>query len=633
VTQPPALPSKIFEILVDRVRDYAIFVLDAEGRIQTWNTGARLLKGYQPEEIIGRHFSVFYAPEAIASGWPQQELEVATREGRLEDEGWRLRKDGSRFWANVIITALRDDDGRLLGFSKITRDLTVRRQAEEALRQSEERFRLLVEGVQDYAVYMLDPDGHVISWNSGAQKMKGYLRDEILGRHFSAFYQAQDVDAGRPRLELETARRTGHAEDEGWRVRKNGERFWARVVVSALYDHEGTLRGFAKVTQDLSEREYARGLEATAQRLNEFIAMLAHELRNPLAPIRTAVHLMERLAPGDPGQEAMRKTVERQSEHLMRIVDDMLDIARITRGTLSIDRSSVDMADVVARAVEIAKATAGRHQIDVQLTGEPLLVSGDRGRLTQIVANLLTNATRFTPVDGHIWLKASRADGQVVLSVRDTGRGVPAGQLESIFGMFVQGKDALHRVGGGLGVGLALARRIAELHGGAVEARSEGEGKGSEFILRLPATAAAASAVEPLGSQPAEKLVVRRVLIVDDNLDAASTLDQLMRSLGHETRVAHNGAEALSLAEQFQPQVVLLDIGMPGMNGYEIASKLRALRGWQHRTLLVALTGWGSEEDRARSLAAGFDVHLTKPVDLREVQRMLSLGAAQPAED
>jgi PAS domain S-box-containing protein len=621
VTDRTALHSKIFEILVDRVRDYAIFVLDPEGRIMTWNTGARLLKGYQPEDIIGRHFSVFYTPEAVATGWPQQELKAATLQGRLEDEGWRVRKDGSRFWANVIITALRDDDGHLLGFSKITRDLSVRRDAEEALRQSEERFRLLVEGVQDYAVYMLDPEGNIVSWNSGAQKMKGYSPEEILGRHFSAFYQAHDIDAGRPWEELATARRTGHAEDEGWRVRKNGERFWARVVVSALYDHKGTLRGFAKVTQDLSEREYARGLEAAAQRVNEFIAMLAHELRNPLAPIRTAVHLMERLPPDDPRHDAMRKTVERQSKHLMRIVDDMLDIARVTRGTLSIERSIVDLTEVVARAVEIAKAAGVHHKLDVQLPKEPLLVSGDSARLTQVVANLLTNATRFTPAGGSIWLKAWREGGQIVLTVRDTGRGVPAGQLESIFGMFVQGKEAVHRVGGGLGVGLALARRIAEMHDGTVEAKSEGEGKGSEFILRLPAGAPqAARAADARATPPTDKLVVRRVLIVDDNLDAAATLEQLMRSLGHETKVAHDGPGALAMAEQFRPQVVLLDLGMPGMNGYEVAEQLRK-RG--HAMKIVAVTGWGTEDDRTRSARAGFDVHLVKPVDEAALQRII----------
>ncbi|HEV7476518.1 MAG TPA: PAS domain S-box protein, partial [Burkholderiales bacterium] len=349
----PRLQQNIFELLVDRVSEYAIFVLDPEGRVKSWNTGARLLKGYFPEEIIGRHFSVFYPAEAVASGWPAQELKMATTQGRFEDEGWRLRKDGSRFWANVVITALRDPDGQLIGFSKITRDLTGRRQAEEDMRLSEERFRLLIEGVQDYALFMLDPQGIITSWNTGAQRIKGYSREEVLGKHFSLFYGAEDVAAGKPWEELATARKTGRAEDEGWRVRKDGERFWARAVLTSLYDGEGRLQGFAKVTQDLSQREYARDLENTAQRVNEFIALMAHELRNPLAPIRTAVHLMERLPAADPVQEEMRKTVERQSAHLMRIVDDMLDIARVTRGTLSIQHARVDLAEVVARAVDL----------------------------------------------------------------------------------------------------------------------------------------------------------------------------------------------------------------------------------------------------------------------------------------
>jgi PAS domain S-box-containing protein len=624
---PPSrfpLHDSIFEILVDRVRDYGIFVLDPQGRIVTWNTGARLLKGYLPEEIIGKHFSVFYLPDAVAQGWPQQELKVATMQGRFEDEGWRLRKDGSRFWANVIITALRDDDGHLLGFSKITRDLTARREAEEEMRQSEERFRLLIEGVQDYAVYMLDPEGIVVSWNAGAQKMKGYVREEIVGRHLSTFYRQEDIEAGRPWEEIATARRTGRAEDEGWRVRKSGERFWARVVVSALYDHDGRLRGYAKVTQDLSQREYARGLELTAQRVNEFIAMLAHELRNPLAPIRTAVHLMERLPAGDPGHEQMRKTVERQSGHLMRIVDDMLDIARVTRGTLSIERGRVDLAEVVARALEIAKASAAevRHDWNVQLPATPLLVSGDIGRLTQVVANLLTNATRFTPQGGSIWIKGSKEDGQILLCVRDTGRGIAAEHFETIFGMFVQGKEALHRVGGGLGVGLALARRIAELHGGTIEVKSGGEGKGSEFTLRLPADVSAqaeAPAVQA-DARPAEKITARRVLIVDDNIDAAATLNELMRSLGHATQVVHDGQQALLIAEQFKPDVVLLDIGLPGMNGYEVA---RRLRQGGRAMKIIAITGWGTETDRSRSAEAGFDRHLVKPVDESELQRLI----------
>jgi CheY-like chemotaxis protein len=258
----------------------------------------------------------------------------------------------------------------------------------------------------------------------------------------------------------------------------------------------------------------------------------------------------------------------------------------------------------------------------VQLPATPLLVSGDIGRLTQVVANLLTNATRFTPQGGSIWRKGSKEDGQILLCVRDTGRGIAAEHFETIFGMFVQGKEALHRVGGGLGVGLALARRIAELHGGTIEVKSGGEGKGSEFTLRLPADVSAqaeAPAVQA-DARPAEKITARRVLIVDDNIDAAATLNELMRSLGHATQVVHDGQQALLIAEQFKPDVVLLDIGLPGMNGYEVA---RRLRQGGRAMKIIAITGWGTETDRSRSAEAGFDRHLVKPVDESELQRLI----------
>ena len=613
------IDKKIFELLVERVRDYAVFVLDPQGHIATWNAGARLIKGYTAEDIIGRHFSTFYTQEAIDRGWPQHELKIATMQGRFEDEGWRVRKDGSRFWANVIITALRDDDGHLLGFSKITRDLTARRAEEEALRQSEERFRLLVDGVVDYAIFMLDPDGVISSWNYGAQRIKGYTRAEVLGKHFSIFYADVDIQSGKPWEELATAKKTGRAEDEGWRLRKNGEKFWARVVVSALYDSDGRLRGFAKVTQDLSQREHARELEKTAQRVNEFIAMLAHELRNPLAPIRSALQVMERLPATDPAQAAMRATIERQSTQLTRIVDDMLDIARITRGTLKVERRVVDLADVVERAVETAKPALehGKHSLRVEVPGERIAVEGDLRRLTQVVANLLTNAARFTPSGGSIAVSARRQGSDAVLSVRDNGRGIPAESIDSIFGMFVQGKEPVHRVGGGLGIGLALARRITELHGGSVTAKSEGEGKGSEFIVRLPLASQAAAQAQPApapGPTLRESVPLRRILIVDDNADAADALDALLRSLGHETMVAYDGVQALLVAEQFGPDIVLLDIGLPGLSGYEVARRLRETKGRKPKKI-IAITGWGQEGDRTLSREAGFDVHLVKPVD------------------
>jgi PAS domain S-box-containing protein len=611
---------------VEGVVDYAIYMLDPSGIITNWNVGAERIKGYAADEIIGRHFSTFYTREAIDSGWPAHELKVAAMEGRFEDEGWRIRKDGSRFWAYVVITALRDDSGKLLGYSKITRDLTERKLHDEALRQSEERFRLLIEGVLDYAIYMLDPEGIVTSWNAGAQRIKGYSREEIIGKHFSRFYLQDDIDAGAPWEELATARREGRAEQEGWRLKKSGERFWARVVVSALHDTHGRLRGYAKVTQDLSERRHLQDLEKAARNVNEFIAMLAHELRNPLAPIRNAVQVMAHIPAGDPAHEAMRQMIGRQSAQLSRILDDMVDISRVTRGSLTIEHAPVDMAEVVRRAVETATPLieAGKHTLDVDLPAKRLMVEGDADRLTQVVTNLLNNSARYTPPGGRIAVRARAKQGWVNLSVRDNGKGIDPQMSGRIFDMFVQGRDPLQRVGSGLGIGLALSRRITELHGGSLEAHSEGEHKGSEFTVRVPLSANRES-LDDKRSPPepvSQTVAPRRVLVVDDNVDAAAALGVLLQSLGHETCVVHDGLEALKMAVEFRPDIVLLDIGMPGLDGYEVARRLRLLN--KDRTFrIIALTGWGQESDRQKSQEAGFDVHLVKPVDRNELVQVL----------
>ena len=612
----------LYQFLVEQAKDYALFVLDKDGRIMTWNLGAQRIKGYAPEEIIGRHFSAFYTREALDSGWPQHELKLASSEGRFEDEGWRVRKDGSRFWANVVITALRDENGALVGYSKMTRDLTERRLHEEALRQSEERFRVLVEGVVDYAIIMLDPEGMVSSWNAGAERIKGYGRDEIVGKHFSRFYPAADVEAGKPWEELAIARREGRAESEGWRVKKSGERFWARAVVTALYDENRHLRGFAKVTQDLTERRHLRDLEQATQNVNEFIATLAHELRNPLAPIRAAVQVMARAPAGDPLHQGMRRTIDRQSAQLARIVDDMVDISRITRGALSVERSPVEMAEAVRQAVETAAPLieAAKHKLELDLPPQGIIIDGDLGRLTQLLTNLLSNAARYTPAGGRITVTARVEGGKALVRVRDNGRGIEREMLGRIFDMFVQGR-ALLRVEGGLGVGLALARRIAELHGGSLEAHSEGQGKGSEFTLRLPlASRQTVSAAEHV--PVAQPVVAQRVLVVDDNADAAATLELLLKSLGHETRVAYDGFEALRVAPRFRPDIVLLDIGMPGLDGYEVARRLRSLKR-ERPFRIVAVTGWGQDADRQKSREAGFDVHLVKPVEPKDLARAL----------
>ncbi len=600
----------IYRILVEQTKDYAVFVLDPEGRVVTWNAGAERLKGYRREEIVGQHFSSFYMPEEVARGWPAHELEVAQAEGRFEDEGWRVRKDGTRFWANVVITALRDPDGRLLGFSKITRDLTRRRMHEEALRQSEERFRLLVESVSDYAICMLDVDGFVTSWNSGAERITGYARAEIVGSHFSKFYADEDRGSA-PWEELATAKRTGRAETEAWRVRKNGERFWARVVVTPLRDSEERLYGYAAITQDLSERRHIQSLEQAATRVAEFIAVLAHELRNPLAPIASAVDVMSRLPPDHPTQSLMRAVVERQTHQLAHIIDDILDMARITRGELAIKRAPVAIAEVIGMAVETVRPLVDEkaHALAIELPDEPLVVQGDAKRLVQLVVNLLSNAARYTPSGGRITVAASLEGGYTLLRVRDNGPGIAPAAQERIFDMFVRGDEASAVFGGGLGVGLALARKIAELHGGSLDVASEGLGHGAEFRARLPLARAQAS---PSVSSP-PTAPIRRVLIVDDNHDAAITLEALLRGMGHRTLVARNGEEALENVRAFAPDHIFLDIGMPGLDGYEVARRIRALP-LRPQPRIMALTGWGQDDDRARSLAAGFDDHLVKPV-------------------
>jgi len=617
--------AELFELAVGQTKDYALFLLDPSGCVMTWNAGAERIKGYKAGEIIGRHFSTFYTSDSVASGWPAYELQTAAAQGRFEDEGWRVRKDGSRFWANVVITALREVDGRLLGFSKITRDLTRRKMREEALRESEEKFRLLVDGVTDYSIYMLDPEGVVTSWNNGAQRITGYRPEEIIGKHFSRFYLAEDVATGRPWRELARARQTGRAEDEGWRVKKDGERFWARVAVNALHDSFGRLRGFAKITQDLTERRSLRDLEAATGRLNEFLAVLAHELRNPLAPIRSAVKVMASRADDAATSRAMRATIDRQSAHLERIVNDMLDIARMTRGKLQIEHRLVDLESVINATIEACRPLIDErgHDLQLDLPGGYSIVSGDGHRLTQLLTNLLNNAARYTPQRGHLRLLLTRDHGQALIAVQDDGRGIEPAQLDHIFEMFVQGREPLQRVGEGLGIGLALARAIADLHGGSLVADSAGLGLGSTFTLRLP-LAAVQNADTETGdalTEPASNKL-RHLLIVDDNVDAAESLGLLLGSLGHHVDVAHSGKRALELAAGNPPDVVLLDIGMPDLDGYEIARRMReANQG--HPMQIIAVTGWGQPSDREKSRAAGFDLHLVKPVDQQQLTAIL----------
>jgi PAS domain S-box-containing protein len=605
-----------FRLLVDSVVDYGIFMLDPGGHVVSWNTGATRIKGYVADEVMGRHFSMFYTDEARATGWPQQELKLAKQNGRFEDEGWRVRKDGSRFWANVVITSLTDPDGSHAGFAKVTRDLTERRRHEQALRESEERLRLMVEGVQDYAIYMLDPEGIIQSWNTGAQILKGYSAAEAIGRHFSLFYRPEELALGMPENELRIALEKGRAEEEGWRVRKDGSRFWANVVITAIRDAEGQLRGFAKITRDMSERRRLEELERSSRRMNEFLAMLAHELRNPLAPIRNAVTVLQLEPSPSPVVKNSREMIDRQLTHMTRLVDDLLDVGRLSTGKIRLKKESLLYNQVLSRSAEAMRPImdARHHTFATELPQDEVYVDADGIRLTQVIQNLLTNAAKYTPAGGRITLRCWVEGAQVWTEVSDNGLGLTQSAIEQIFELFSQGDMQSAAKESGLGIGLTLAKSLVEMHGGVLSAESEGPDKGSRFRFSIPG--------KIVDKAMAADAPVKKFLVVDDNRDAADSLAEILRLLGHSAKVAYSGADALEIAKTYEASAALVDIGMPGMNGFEVAGHLRGLPHGSGM-LIAAVTGYGNEEEKSRTQSAGFDCHLVKPVDFQSLEDLI----------
>ncbi|MBV8261449.1 MAG: PAS domain S-box protein [Paraburkholderia sp.] len=629
-----------FEALVEPIEDYAIFLLDTRGYIVSWNRGAARIKGYEAHEIIGQHFSSFYTEEAKARRWPDHELEQAALHGRFNDEGWRVRKDGTTFWANVVITALHERDGSLSGFAKVTRDLTAERRQVEALRLSEERFRLLVESVSDYAIFMLDPLGVVVSWNTGATNLKGYRPAEIVGQHFSVFYPPEEIAAGRPQRELRLAKEQGRVETEGWRVRKDGSMFWANVTITAVHDSSGRHTGFAKVTRDMTESRRTAELEHSSEQMKQFLAMLAHELRNPLAPVRNAVATMRLAKAPSPEIEQAQEMIDRQIAHLTRLVDDLLDVGRITSGKIELREAPLDLREVIAHAIDAARPfTAPRgQQVDVQMLDETLVMMGDHTRLVQVLQNLLHNASKFSPDGSRIVVDVRPAARAVQIEVRDEGRGLRPGTYESIFGLFSQDRAMPGPTDNGLGIGLMLCRSLVELHGGTISARSDGPGKGSTFTIRLPfaretALAAHTAHIAPQPPFTADTAALAdasvpplRVLVVDDNRDSADSLAMLLELKGHDVRVAYGAAQACNEVDGFAPDVALIDIAMPEIDGYATLRALRALPPLSH-TLFAAMTGFGQTADIELTRQAGFEMHLVKPVDVALFDEVLALAA------
>ena len=617
-----------------------------DGKILWANKAELELLGYSAEEYVGRDIAEFHVDRAVIDDI----LARLSAHETLREYPTRLRaKDGSirhvlldsnAFFENGVfvhtrcftrdVTARMHAEENARQKETLLRDFTSKHAAEEKLRESENRMRLLIDSIRDYAIFMLDVNGNVSTWNPGAERFKGYKADEIIGLHFSTFYPESDVKAGKCEMELRVAAATGRFEDEGWRVRKDGTRFWANVVISAVRGDDGALVGFAKVTRDLTDRvraEEERAALIAAEQANrakdEFLAMLGHELRNPLAPIVTALQLLK--LRGDVPSSKEHVIIERQVQHVVRLVDDLLDVSRITQGKIELKKETFELASIVAKAVEIASPLLEqrRHNLAVDVPRKGMLLHADPVRLSQVLANLLTNAAKYTDVEGRVEVSAWRDGHEIVLQVKDNGIGIRADLLPRMFDLFVQGARSADRSEGGLGIGLTLVRSLVQMHGGTVVALSDGPGKGSAFVLRLPAAPAeiVTENEKDKSMGVARTATPRRVLVVDDNVDAASLLAELCETMGHEVKTAHDGPQALAAIDSFAADVAVLDIGLPVMDGYELAKRIHEKLGASCR--LVALTGYGQEHDRRRSAESGFAAHLVKPVDPMRVLELI----------
>ncbi len=506
---------------------------------------------------------------------------------------------------------------------RLAEEDTRRRTSDEEQR----RFQSLIESIRDYAILMLDPHGRILTWNRGAEAIKGYRAEEIVGQHFSRFYPQEDVASGKPERELKLARELGRFEDESWRIRKDGSRFWANVVITPIFDGAGHLEGFAKVTRDLTERKRMEdALREADRRKTQFLAVLSHELRNPLAPIHNAVHLLGKVGPGSELAGRATAVLDRQVDHLTRLVDHLLDVTRISRGRIQLVRTRFDLAWLVLGAVEdheqlfVNKGIA----LDVQVPPEPLWVDADQTRTAQVIGNVLQNGLKFTDRGGAVTVSLERRDGVAAVRVRDTGVGIPPELLEHIFEPFTQADESLHRERGGLGLGLALVKGLLELQGGGVEARSEGVGRGAELIIRLPLAASGGEAGK-MRIAPAP-LAPRRVLVIEDNVDAAETLRTMLEIDGHQIDVAHDGRTGIERASAFRPDIILCDLGLPEIDGYAVARALRSDPAMAP-VLLVAVSGYALPEDQRRASEAGFDRHLGKPASVDQLREILATTA------
>jgi PAS domain S-box-containing protein len=750
--------------MIESVKDVAIFTVDPQGRVASWNAGAEHLFGYCEREILGRGHRVLYVAEDRDAGVPEGELAVAAARGRSADERWHIRQDGSTFFASGVMSPIYDEEGRLCGFTKVARDMTERNRAEEAIREAAVRLKAIVDTAVD-GIITLDEGGIIESMNPAAERIFGHAHEEVVGRRFDVLMPGPDRDeydgylasylrSGEPRI-MGTIRQVHGRRKDGSifpmelavsesrlgarriftgivrditeyrraveeRTRFLGELQAERALLNTLldnapvgfgfFDHElryvrlnpalaeldglpveahlgrtlrdvlprmspevvdafrhvlrtgtsivskefrgetprtpgrprywlcsfypvktpdGAVLGAGAVVADIDDRKrMEEALREADRRKDQFLAMLAHELRNPLAPISNAVEIMKVQGLGGPNFDWSVKVIEDQVKHMTRMVDDLLDVSRITRGKVVLQKEPVDLRAVVDLALEASRPLIDdyHHHLTVALPDHPVLVEVDPARMAQVLSNLLNNAAKYTDEGGEIALVAEPEGREVAIRVRDNGTGIAPELLPHIFDMFTQADQTLSRSRGGLGIGLTLVRSLVEMHRGRVTVRSAGPGLGSEFTVRLPVSADAPAdppADESSGADGVPRLPRRRILVVDDNRSNATSLGVLLRALGQDVEMAYDGPAALELVRRRRPDLVLLDIGLPGMDGYEVARRCREDEGTR-RIMLVAMTGYGKEEDRRRSQEAGFNAHLVKPVNLEDLQMILT---------
>jgi PAS domain S-box-containing protein len=617
-----------FRILVEGVFDYAIYMLDPSGIVTNWNTGAERLKGYSAEEIVGQHFSRFYTKEDRDTGLPIRILEAAAREGRYEAEGWRVRKDGSRFWASVIIDAIRGEDGALLGFAKVTRDITERRTALDALRESERQFRLLVSGVTDYAIYMLDPNGIVISWNAGAERIKGYSADEIIGQHFSRFYTEPDRSAGIPARALFTATQEGRFEAEGWRVRKDGTMFWANVVIDPIRGEAGELIGFAKITRDISERrnaelalEESQRQRAHAQRmdaLGQLTGGVAHDFNNLLMIVSGHIHAIKKAVADDPKLSRAANAIAYAAKRGETLTRQLLTFSR----RQTIHPAVMQVAERIRAARPILESfVSSAVRVSIAIGPDIWAIKVDDSEFELALVNLAINARDAMPKGGVLAITAENVslsvadtlagiEGEfVALRVTDTGSGIGPDVLPKVFDPFFTTKE----IGKGSGLGLSQVHGFAHQSGGTVRIESE-IGRGTTVTIYLPRSQETAEAVED--DRHVENASSGTVLIVEDDPQVLSVCVSMLDQLGYTTYAVSGAAAAIEVIEKQHFDLVVSDIVMPGdMDGAALANAIRA-RKPELPVLLV--TGFSPSTSRFE-----FPI-LRKPFDLSTLSRTVA---------